>query len=128
MIRASLFAAMTLTVALPAAASAQSGPAAAAPGATLFAAKCQICHSVAAKGAPALLAPNLRGVVGRKAASGAFAGYSPALRASGLTWTPETLGTFLTAPGKLVPGTRMVVMVADAKQRADIISWLATQR
>ena len=61
-------------------------------------------------------------------ASSAFAGYSPALRKSGLTWTPETLGTFLTAPGKLVPGTRMVVMVADAKQRADIIAWLGTQR
>lgn len=123
MIRASLFVAMAVAAATPAAASAQS-----APGATLFAAKCQICHSVAAKGAPAMLAPNLRGVVGRKAASGAFSGYSPALKKSGLTWTPETLGTFLTAPTKLVPGTRMVVMVADAKQRANIIAWLATQR
>jgi cytochrome c len=70
----------------------------------------------------------LRGVVGRKAASGAFSAYSTALKKSGLTWTPATLNTFLTAPGKLVTGTRMVVMVPDARQRADIIAWLGTQR
>ena len=130
MIRRSLFAAFatvalpaTLSAALPAMAQAQP-----APGASLFASKCQICHSVAAKGAPALLAPNLRGLVGRRAASGAFPSYSTALKKSGLTWLKDTLDTFLAAPGKLVPGTRMVIAVPDAKQRADIIAWLATQR
>lgn len=108
--------------------SALSAPTAAfADGAGTFASKCQICHSVAVK-APALLAPNLRGVVGRKAASTGFANYSPALKKSGLTWTPETLDKFLTAPGKLVPGTRMVIMVPDAKQRGELIAWLATQK
>lgn len=100
----------------------------AASGAALFASKCQICHSVAAKGAPALLAPNLRGLVGRKAASSAFPSYSAALKKSGLTWTSANLDTFLAAPGKLVPGTRMVIGVPDARQRADLIAWLATQR
>ena len=130
MIRRLLFAAcatvalpLTLAAALPATALAQP-----APGASLFASKCQICHSVAAKGAPALLAPNLRGVVGRKAAAGAFPSYSAALKKSGLTWSKDTLDTFLAAPGKMVPGTRMVIAVPDAKQRADIIAWLATQR
>lgn len=128
MIRRSLFAAYTtvavaVAAALPAPASAQP-----APGASLFASKCQICHSVAAKGAPALLAPNLRGLVGRKAASGAFPSYSAALKKSGLTWSKDTLDTFLAAPGKMVSGTRMVIAVPDAKQRADIIAWLATQR
>ena len=125
MIRRSLFAAfgsVVLVAMAPATALAQ-----AAPGASLFAAKCQICHSVAAKGAPALLAPNLRGVVGRKAASGAFPSYSAALKKSGLTWSKATLDTFLTAPGKLVPGTRMVIAVPDAKQRGDIIAYLASQ-
>lgn len=126
MIRRSQFAAyatLAVAAALPAAALAQP-----APGAALFASKCQICHSVAAKGAPALLAPNLRGLVGRKAASGAFPSYSAALKKSGLTWSKATLDTFLTAPGKMVPGTRMVIAVPDAKQRGDIIAWLATQR
>ena len=128
MIRRSLFTAYTtvavaVAAALPTPASAQP-----APGASLFASKCQICHSVAAKGAPALLAPNLRGLVGRKAASGAFPSYSAALKKSGLTWSKDTLDTFLAAPGKMVPGTRMVIAVPDAKQRADIIAWLATQR
>lgn len=128
MVRRSLFAAYTtvavaVAAALPAPASAQP-----APGASLFASKCQICHSVAAKGAPALLAPNLRGLVGRKAASGAFPSYSAALKKSGLTWSKDTLDTFLAAPGKMVSGTRMVIAVPDAKQRADIIAWLATQR
>lgn len=119
MIRKTLFAAAVTIAALPAAAYAD--------GAATFAGKCQICHSVAAK-APALLAPNLRGVVGRKAASTTFANYSPALKKSGLTWTKDNLDKFLTAPGKLVPGTRMVVMVPDAKQRAELIGWLATQK
>ena len=124
MIRRSLFAALaTVAAMLPPTAQAQ-----AAPGAALYAAKCQVCHSVAAKGAPALLAPNLRGVIGRKAASGAYPSYSAALKKSGLTWSAATLNAFLTAPSKLVPGTRMVIMVADAKQRTDIIAWLATQR
>ena len=94
----------------------------------MFASKCQICHSVAAKGAPALLAPNLRGLVGRKAATGAFPSYSAPLKKAGLTWSKDTLDTFLAAPSKMVPGTRMVIAVPDAKQRADIIAWLATQR
>lgn len=124
MIRRSLFAALaTVAAMLPPTAQAQ-----AAPGAALYAAKCQVCHSVAAKGAPALLAPNLRGVIGRKAASAAYPSYSAALKKSGLTWSAATLNTYLTAPSKLVPGTRMVIMVADAKQRTDIIAWLATQR
>lgn len=126
MIRRSLFTACT-TVAV---AAALSVPASAQPasGASLFASKCQICHSVAAKGAPALLAPNLRGLVGRKAATGAFPSYSASLKKAGLTWSKDTLDTFLAAPSKMVPGTRMVIAVPDAKQRADIIAWLATQR
>lgn len=119
MIRTSILAAAITAAVLPTAAFAD--------GAATFAGKCQVCHSVAVK-APALLAPNLRGVVGRKAASTGFANYSPALKNSGLTWTKENLDKFLTAPGKLVPGTRMVVMVPDARQRAELIAWLATQK
>lgn len=94
-------------------------------GEQLFRQRCQSCHAAAA--APAGIGPNLAGVVGRKAGSTGFA-YSPALKASGLTWTKANLDTFLTAPGRLVPGTRMVVAIPDPAQRKAVIDFLARSR
>ncbi len=93
----------------------------AAAGGADFNQRCRTCHT----GEPKGIAPNLAGVVGRKAASTTF-NYSPALVASGLTWTPGTLDKFLTSPAKTVPGTRMLVSTPDAKQRANLITYLAT--
>jgi cytochrome c len=91
-------------------------------GATLFRQRCQSCHSVdPAKTTP--LGPNLSGVVGRKAASTKF-NYSPALKQSNVTWNRANLDRFLTGPGRMVPGTRMVVVVSDPTQRAAILDYL----
>ena len=98
---------------------------AAGKGEALFKQRCQACHTIAA-GQKGVLAPNLRGLVGRKAASTAGFNYSPALKSSGLSWTKANLDKFLTGPGKLVPGTRMVIVVSDAKDRAAILDYLAT--
>jgi cytochrome c len=98
----------------------------ASSGATLFKQRCQMCHTVAPGGAHCI-GPNLSGVAGRKAASTQF-NYSPALTKSGLTWDKATLDKFLTMPSKLVPGTRMVVSIPDAKQRADVVAFLGTQK
>lgn len=95
------------------------------PGEAQFNQRCKVCHVVSPGGAPGPLAPNLRGLVGRKAASTAFKTYSPALKASNLVWSTANLDKFLTAPGKLVPGTRMVIAVSDAGQRKAIVAWLA---
>jgi cytochrome c len=95
----------------------------AAAGATVFH-QCTACHTIK-PGQAGVAAPNLYGVVGRKAASTGFA-YSSALKASKLTWDKATLNTFLKAPQKLVPGTRMVIAVADDTQRANLIAYLAT--
>lgn len=95
----------------------------AAAGGTLFKGRCMMCHTI--KPGPAGMGPNLFGVVGRPAASTEFA-YSPALKKSGLTWDKATLDKFLTSPGKLVPGTRMVFPIPDNKQRADVIAYLAS--
>jgi len=92
----------------------------AAAGAAFFKQRCQSCHTVTPG-----QAPNLYGVVGRKAASTTF-GYSPALKGSGLTWDAATLDKFLTSPMKLVPGARMLIPVTDPKQRADLIAYLAS--
>jgi cytochrome c len=99
---------------------------AAADGATLFRQRCGVCHSVT-PGQVSPLAPNLVGVVGRKAGSTAFA-YSPALKSSNVTWTRANLDRFLTAPGRMVPGTRMVVALPDAAQRTAVLNYLATRR
>jgi len=95
----------------------------AANGETLFRQRCQVCHSVdVAK--PAGVGPNLRGVVGRKAATATF-NYSAAMKQSNITWTQANLDRYLAAPTKIVPGTRMVIAVSDATQRAAIIKYLS---
>ena len=96
---------------------------AAPDGGTLFKQRCGSCHS----GPTSPIAPNLAGVVGRKAASTGFH-YSPALKASGLTWTRPNLDRFLSGPQQMVPGTRMVIRVTDPAERAAIITYLAGKR
>jgi cytochrome c len=93
-------------------------------GEQIFKQRCQMCHGVRA-GAPSLLGPSLAGVVGRKAGTTAFA-YTPAMKAAKITWTKDVLDKFLTAPGKMVPGTRMVMSVSDAVQRRALVGYLAT--
>ena len=97
-----------------------------ANGEQIFRQRCQACHTATA-GQPARIGPNLAGLVGRKAASTAF-GYSPALKASGLTWTRANLDRYLAGPARMVPGTRMSVTLADNAQRAALISYLATTK
>jgi cytochrome c len=95
----------------------------AANGETLYRQRCQTCHSVVAA-KPAGVGPNLRGVVGRKAAAATF-NYSTAMKQSKITWTQANLDRYLAAPTKTVPGTRMVIAVTDAAQRAAIIKYLS---
>lgn len=92
-------------------------------GATIFRMRCASCHTVT-PGGRAVLGPSLSGVTGRKAAATPF-NYSPALKASGLTWTRANLDRFLAAPTRTVPGTRMVIAVTDAGQRAALLNYLA---
>lgn len=87
-------------------------------------AACQACHDLDANKA----GPKHRGLVGRKAATAAGFKYSVALRDSGLTWTAQNLDAWLQDPGTMVPGTKMYFLVSDAKQRADIIAYLATEK
>ena len=91
-------------------------------GESAFQVRCALCHSVE-PGAGGGQGPNLRGVVGRKAASTDFS-YSAALTRWGRTWTPELLGKYLTHPGTLVPGTLMVQKVTSPAERADLVAFL----
>lgn len=95
-------------------------------GEQVFRQRCQSCHSVdIAK--PSTLGPNLAGVVGRKAASTAFK-YSEALKTSNLTWTRANLDRYLSGPARMVPGTRMSVVLSDPVQRAALIHYLSSTR
>jgi len=95
-------------------------------GKTTFHTMCGVCHSVQETGGPTQ-GPNLLGVVGRKAGSEPqFTGYSPALKASGITWSEKTLDKFLLSPMDKVPGTLMPMLIQDDKTRADVVAYLAT--
>lgn len=96
-------------------------------GKKVFLQSCSVCHSAGLPGqAMGGQGPSLAGVVGRKAAAVPDFGYTPALKASGLTWDRATLDRFLAAPTDLVPGTAMVVALSSPRDRADVIAFLAT--
>lgn len=85
---------------------------------------CMGCHSLDAND----VGPRHRGVVGRHSGIVAGYAYSPALKASGLTWSAANLDRWLTNPQALVPGAKMYFSVARPQDRADIIAYLAKQR
>ncbi|KQS95448.1 cytochrome c family protein [Rhizobium sp. Leaf386] len=95
------------------------------PGQKLFQQRCGACHQIATTRNG--VGPNLQGVVGRAAGSVEGFNYSSPLRASGITWSPETLETFLTNPGAMVRGTRMTQRFNKADERRAIIEFLATR-
>lgn len=119
-----LFAVAALAAVLsPAAAFAQTGDA--VKGAATFKMRCGICHTVTGTDSP--MAPSLKGVVGRKAGAGsATFKYSDALKTYGKPWSAATMNTFITGSQKMVPGTKMMISIPDAQQRADIVAYLAT--
>jgi cytochrome c2 len=95
-------------------------------GKATFNTMCGVCHSVQVTGGP-IEGPNLVGVVGRPAGSQPdFTKYSPALKASKLIWSTETLDQFLVSPMTMVPGTLMPMLIPDDKTRADVVGYLST--
>jgi cytochrome c len=89
-------------------------------------AQCRACHAV--EPGRNMSGPSLHGVIGRQAGSVAGFNYSPANRASQMVWTPDALFSYLEAPTRAIPGTRMVYAVTDGQQRADIIAYLSAHK
>lgn len=96
----------------------------AARGEQLYHSRCGACHSLDAN----RVGPRHRGVFGRQVASVNDFQYSPALRTRSFVWDADMLDRWLTNPIALVPGTTMGFRVPAARDRADIIAWLRTQR
>jgi cytochrome c len=89
---------------------------------------CAACHRLEA-GANNV-GPSLHGIFARKAGEIADFRYSPAMKKSGIVWTPEMLEKFITEPQAMVPANRMPYAgMASASDRADLIAYLqkATQ-
>jgi cytochrome c len=86
--------------------------------------ECATCHTL--QQGVNNVGPSLHGLLGRKAGEIADFRYSPAMKRSGITWTPQTLDTFIADPQKEVPGNRMPFAgMPDAADRADLIAYLA---
>ena len=86
--------------------------------------ECAACHS-ADRAAKDTVGPSLYGVVGRKAGEGAEFRYSPAMKRSGITWSADSINSFISDPQKLVPGNRMPYSgLPEAKDRADLMAYL----
>jgi cytochrome c len=86
---------------------------------------CAICHSPVA--GTNKIGPSLFGVVGRPSATAASYTYSDAMKAYNHVWTPENLFTYLEAPQKVVPGTKMTFPgLPDPTDRKNVIAYLAS--
>jgi cytochrome c2 len=86
-------------------------------------AQCKACHS--AEPGENGIGPSLAGVFGTMAAEVAGFSFSAAMQKSGLTWDEATLDRYLTAPQKVVPGTKMTFPgIKDDTKRAAVIAYL----
>lgn len=99
-------------------------PTSPAPSAPAAVAQCAACHTFEKDG-PRRTGPNIHGIIGQVAGTRPGFTYSAALKNSGITWTPETLDAYITAPSKSVPGTRMgFTGEPDATKRKAIIAYI----
>lgn len=93
-------------------------------GQLIFNNNCRTCHSRDA--GDNRLGPTLHNIVGRKAGSTDGFGFSPSLKNSNITWTPELLDKFIADPESVVPGNQMQPYggMKDAKERAVLVKFL----
>lgn len=96
--------------------------AASSAGARLFNLQCKTCHGD--KSTPA--GPTLAGVAGAPIAGRTDFNYSAGLKAKGGVWTDAALDAYLAKPVAFAPGTRMMVAVPDANNRAAIVAYMKT--
>ena len=84
---------------------------------------CAACHKLEA-GANSV-GPSLHGIFERKAGTLSDFRYSPAIKRSGIVWTPVTLDKFIADPQAMVPANRMPYAgMANSGDRADLIAYL----
>ena len=84
---------------------------------------CAACHHLEAGSNN--VGPSLHEIFQRKAGALSDFRYSPAMKRSGISWTPETLDKFIADPQGMVPANRMPYAgMANPGDRADLIAYL----
>ena len=84
---------------------------------------CAACHKLEA--GVNNVGPSLHDIFTRKAGTLEDFRYSPAMRRSGIVWTPEALDEFIADPQAMVPANRMPYAgMANPSDRADLIAYL----
>ncbi len=85
--------------------------------------ECRACHAL--EPGASSVGPDLHGVMGRKAAAREDFRYSPALKKSNITWSRQTLDSYIADPQKAVPANRMPYGgMPEAKDRADLLDYI----
>jgi cytochrome c len=95
-------------------------------GKSTFEHRCASCHAIgpSARGG---FAPQLNGIVGRRAASTLDFKYSAAMKNSGIVWTEKNLARFINGPSDVVPGTSMRFWgISNEQQVANLLAYLRT--
>lgn len=86
--------------------------------------QCAACHSTDGSNT---LGPSLRGVMGRVAGSYPGFRFSRAIKGAGYAWDGMTMDAYIASPQAAIPGNLMPFAgIPDARQRADLIAYLAT--
>src|SRR5262249_43321436 len=86
---------------------------------------CAACPMIA-DGTKPSVGPDLHGIFGKTAGTNpSFTMYTPALKASGIVWSPETLDKWVTDPRAMIPTTAMIFPgLKKPEQRRDLIAYL----
>lgn len=87
--------------------------------------KCKVCHDVAPD--VSKIGPSLYGVMGRTAGTlESYAGFSDAMKSSGLVWDEATLKEFLKSPLTNLKGTKMAFIgLKNEQELDDVIAYMA---
>jgi cytochrome c len=85
--------------------------------------ECAACHRL--ESGVNEVGPTLHALFTRKAGELADFRYSPAMKRSGIVWTPETLDKYIADPQGLIPANRMPYAgMTNAGDRADLVAYL----
>ncbi len=86
--------------------------------------KCQACHTVEKD--VNRIGPSLYGIFGRKAGTlVSYPNYSEQMKASGVVWDEEAIGTLVKNPRTFIPKTKMLfVGLKDDAEIANLLAYL----